>query len=338
MFREKVETSLNRDPLSLGDLLDVENWQKIQDNFSAVTGVNLRTVDADCRPFTKPSAEPRLCSQVLKEAQQKEKICGSCLPTFLGGRWIVDKNLSYKCEVGLCNFAAPLKLRMDRALGYVLAGPVILVKRKPKEEYRGLAEELNIDIENLWGALLEIKVISFHGVESMLELIQDVCEYALSLAYKNLMKQKEVVMAIEPAKLNKIFEALLDVAFEVTNADVGSVMLLDRVNDALTIRASRGITDEIVRNTKVRLGDGISGLAAKEGKSFIIDQDIKDNRIRRYLNRPQITSSMVLSLKSEDKVVGVMNLGVLGSSQVKFSPEKLSLINRLVDLAVLALY
>lgn len=326
--------------LKLTDLLDLKHWQNVQDNLSMVTNVTLRTVDADCKPITATSSELMLCHQILRDSAQKDKICGSCMPTFLGGKWDVDKNLSYICEFGLYNFAAPLQTgeKEKKTWGYVLAGPVVLVKRRDKEDYLRLAEELNVDLEEVWSAILEIKVMSFHGVKSILNLIEDVAEYTMETMHRSIMsKREEVAMAIEPLKLNKILEALLEVAFEVSRADIGSIMFLDRAKGALTIQAAKGIDDDVVRNTRVRLGDGISGLAAKEGETFLIDENLDDNRIRPYLNRAQISSSMVLPFKVQNKIMGVMNLGALKSSAVRFDKNSINVINRLINLAAMAL-
>ena len=139
------------------------------------------------------------------------------------------------------------------------------------------------------------------------------------------------------SKLKDLLDVLLSVAFEVSGADVGSIMLLDDKKEAMKILASRGIADEIVRNTKVRLGEGISGIALRDRESFLIGDNMVDNRIRPYLSRPYISSSMVLPLKIEDEVMGVINLGTLQTSRVRFNKDKMSFVNRLVDLVTTAI-
>lgn len=325
----------NNQPLSLKDLLNVKKWQKIQDNFSVVAGVSIRTVDSEGAPVTSPSREPRLCRELLKDSPAKSRACGSCLPTFLGGKGIVDKNLSFVCQAGVHNFSAPLKVD-EQVFGYVILGPVILVMRKSKEEYRKAAEELNLDLEDFWSAILEIKVTSFSGIQSLVELIKDVGEYNLTSAYKNKLKQKEAVMAPGSPKFTRLLNALLDVAFEITGADIGSVMVYDKSSKELSIHVSRGIAEEIVKSAKVKLGSGISGIAAKEGRSFLLDENTTDNRIRSYFNRPNISSSMVIPLKAENRVVGVMNLGALVTSSVRFNNDNINLMNKLADLATVA--
>ncbi len=327
--------------LTLKDLIDINAWQKVQDNFSAVTEVCIRTVDNQGNPFTMPSRQPVLCQQLLKNSPQKDKICGLCLPTFLGGKGVVDRNLSFYCEaagLGLHNFIAPLRTDDGKNLGYVILGPIILVMRKDKEDYRKAAEELNIGLEDYWSALLEIKVMSFQSMQSLVELIQDLAQYAIAIAYKNIRKEESIALLENSnVKLKKLFDILLEVAFEISGADIGSIMFFDRISDSFTIRVSKGIPQDIALNTRVKVGEGISGTVAQEGEPILVDDNTKDNRIKRYLNRPYISSSMVLPLKSENRVVGLMNLAALQNSPIKFNKGNLNLMNRLLDLAKIAI-
>lgn len=331
-----MQTNYRSPGLSLKNLLDIEKWQKIQDSFSAVTGISLRTVDHEGSPLTQPSGLPRLCADLANKPHIKSKVCGGCLPTFLGGRGVLDRNLSFVCHTGLCNFIVPLRAG-DNVFGYVVLGPAILVMRKDKEEYLGLAEELMLELDELWGMLLEIKVVSFQGVQSLIELIRDVGEYTVKLAYQDIMRKKEVVMKPDASKLNRLLNALLEVAFQVTGADIGSIMFFSKTSDELTIQAARGIPEEIVQKTRVKLGEGISGIAAKERKSFLIDENLKDNRIRSYLTRPYINSSMVIPIDVREKTVGVINLGALQTSPVKFNTDTVKLMHKLIGLTTIAL-
>ncbi|MDD5729702.1 MAG: PocR ligand-binding domain-containing protein [Candidatus Omnitrophica bacterium] len=322
--------------MALSDLIDVKSWQRIQDNFSQVTNVCVRTVDSEGLPVTAPSGEPRLCTELLSGSPVKSKICAFCLPTFLGGKGIVDKNLSYSCISGLTNFLTPLRVD-DKVVGYLIIGPVILGMRKSKEQYLKLAEDLNLDVEDLWSAIVELKVVSQQGAQSLVEFIKDIADYVLKLAYTNMQMRKEVGM-FESARLSRIWDALLDVAVQVSGADTGSVMFFDKVRDVLTIRAAKGLSDEVVRNTKVRMGEGISGTAAKEKMSFLINENEADNRIKNYLKRPQIKSAMVVPIQAENTVLGVMNLGSSEPKAGTFDADSMKLIGRLIDLATVSFH
>lgn len=324
--------------LTIKDVIDIRAWQKIQDNFSAVTGICLRTVDANGKTITSPSNEPRLCGELSPESSLVSKICANCLPTFLGGRGVVDRNLSFQCLPGVHNFIAPLRIDRKEALGYLLIGPVILVMRKPKEDFHQAAEELNLDLDYLWNALVEIKVMSFQGMQSLVELIKDVGEYTLKLAYQNAMRERELVMTLELPKLSRLLNVLLDVAFQISGADIGSIMFIEKGKNELTIKVSKGLPEEIVKNTRVKFGDGIAGMAAKEGRPFLINDQTDDNRIRPYLNRPNLNSAMVLPLRVKNQVLGVMNLAASKSSTTaRFNPDNLNLMNKLADLVSVAI-
>ena len=320
---------------SLEELIDLTEWSKIQDNFAAITGIGIKILNTKCQPVIKPSGVPRLCSELVVDLALRERMCGRCLPSFLGGTWSVDKNLSYACHSGLNTFVTPLRVE-NEVVGYALIGPLILVARKPKEQYRQAAEELHLDLENFWSALCEVKVTSFHSAQSLVELIKDVFDYLLKLSHQNKLMQSEIE-SLDSPKLARLLHALLDVAFQVSGADMGSIMLLDKTRSELTIKASRGLSEDVVMSTKAKLGEGIAGLAAKEGESFILDDATKDNRIKKYLTRPQIKSSMVVPLKVEDKVIGVMNLGALGSSSA-FDIDSLKLMHKLIGLATVAFH
>jgi len=329
--------SLNQQ-LSLRKLIDREEWQRIQDNFSAITEVGLRTLDAYGMPFISPSGLPRLCkeSPCSPSARNNKSLCECCLPTFLGGKAIVDKNLTFVCDAGLYSFVAPLKVE-GNTLGYLIVGPAVLVMRKPQAEYRRIAEKLGLEFEDFWSKLLEIKVLSFHGAQALVELIKDVAEYTLRLSYENFMHRMHTNTYFDSQKAKELLSVLLDVAFEISGADIGSVMRYDKASNELSIRASRGIPEEIVKNTRIKAGEGIAGIAAEAGESFLIDNDTKDNRIIQYLKRPYLGSSMVVPLKTQDRVVGIMNLAALSTSSVRFNQGNLSIVNKLADLATLAI-
>lgn len=323
---------------TLKETLNVREWQKIQDNFAAVTEVGIRTVDNQGKNITVPSGSPRLCNHLKNSPLIRDRICGGCLPTFLGGKGIVDKNLKFSCETGLSNFLAPLYIQKSKVVGYVIAGPVILVMRRPKEYYQKIAEELSLGLEEVWGTVLEIRVISTQVAQSVVELIKDVCQSAVQSRYALLAREKEIPVAdIISERLNKLLTVLLDVAFQISGADVGSVMSFNERKNELVIQSSRGIPREIIDKTRIKIGEGISGMAAEKRSSLLIDQATSDNRIKPYLNRPNLKSSMILPINLKDSLLGVMNLGATAKSNVSFNAASIKLMNDLINLTTLAL-
>lgn len=320
------------------NLIDINKWQRIQDNFSNITGVGLYTVDSNGSPITLPSGQSRLCGELAKKSHIKNKVCGPCIPTFLGGYGVIDKDLSFRCLANLHHFVVPLAVDKAKIVSYLIAGPVILVMRKSKEEYAKLAEALGIDIEDFENALSEIKVMSLTSMLSFIELVKDVGEYVLKLAYQNIQTERKMIFDTSN-KINRLLNTLLDVALQVSGADTGSIMLMDKETNELTIGASKGLPDDVIKNAKVRLGDGISGTSAKAQEPFLIDETLADNRIKKYLTRPNIKSSMVLPIKTqEERLVGVMNLAALETSSIRFNTDSVRLMARLIELATVTLH
>jgi putative methionine-R-sulfoxide reductase with GAF domain len=254
----------------------------------------------------------------------------------LNGDGVVDKNLTYSCEAGLTYFMVPLRLDNGMILGYVILGPVVLIGRQSKEEYEAVADKLYLNLEEFWSAFIEIKVVSLRGMQSLVELVSDVSKYIINLSFQNALKEKGPAPDLAYPKLKNVLSVLLDAACDISHADIGSVMFVDEGRQNLTIQASKGIPDDITKKTRVRIGEGISGMVARDGHSFLIDENTQNNRITPYLSRPYLGSSMVLPIKINERVVGVMNLGALKDSLVKFDQTNVQAMDKLLDLVAAA--
>ena len=138
---------------------------------------------------------------------------------------------------------------------------MVLIRRKSKEEYEAVAEKLYLSLEEFWSAFIEIKVVSLRGMQSLVGLVSDVSEYIISLSFKNALKEKGAGPDLAYPKLKNILSVLLEAAFDISHADIGSVMCVDESRQNLTIEASRGIPDDITKKTRVRIGEGIAGMS-----------------------------------------------------------------------------
>jgi len=162
--------------------------------------------------------------------------------------------------------------------------------------------------------------------------MKDVGEYILNLSYQNFLRAKETRIDETP-RLNKLLNTLLDSACQISKADIGSIMLLDKKKSEIKIYTAKGLSNEIIKNTRIKLGEGISGTAAKEGRTYILNDNIQNNTIKSYMQRPQINTSIVLPIKAEDNVLGVMNLCALKTSPDQLDTNSMPLIDKLINLA-----
>ncbi len=105
--------------------------------------------------------------------------------------------------------------------------------------------------------------------------------------------------------LNKIVE----LAARVTEAQVGSVMLLDEAHEHLTIAAAIGLDPKIVAGTKLAIGSSIAGHVAQYGKPLMVDDVENNDRFKRINNERYGAASLIcVPLQIKNKVLGVINM------------------------------
>lgn len=328
--------------ITLTDLIPLNELQEMQDSFSEVANVSVRTIDANGRSLTDMSNMLSIC---------RDGFCKQCLPAFLGGEGIIDEELSFECMPGLKHYLIPLKVSLSLAssliLGYMIVGPVIFMKRNEKEEYREAAQKMGIELDQLWSWILEFRVFSYRGIHSLKDMIENMTSRILNLAYAKMMIQKKMsgdssarLFERRAAALrhrDEFLELFLDFVMQVTRGSAGSVMLLDSNKGTLEIRSFRGLPPEVAQKTSLKLGEGISGLAAEMKKPFLINEERVDRLISDRLKNPALFSSMVVPIKSREDVYGVVNVSSDKSLPIKFDETTLAFLTKAAGIAGVAL-
>ncbi len=112
--------------------------------------------------------------------------------------------------------------------------------------------------------------------------------------------------------LNSVLEKILDSALKIVKAKRGSILLLDDKTREFSIKAARGLSDEIIKNTRIKFDESICGKVVKDGKPLLVTDIEQDNRFRRKNKSEYKTKSFIsflLQIKSLQKnVVGVINI------------------------------
>ncbi len=124
------------------------------------------------------------------------------------------------------------------------------------------------------------------------------------------------------------FDAVLNRALnkvmQVTDAEAGSIMLLDPDGRALSIEASKGLSDDVVSKTHVRLGEGIAGWVAEHRKPLIL-VDAQDSGFGAELERQGLRAALCVPLVVKGAVIGVLNVSKAESDEA-FSRENLKIV------------
>ncbi len=145
------------------------------------------------------------------------------------------------------------------------------------------------------------KIIEIHGWDLTAENVDNTFLVSLSIP-----KSKRQQM---DASITTGIDLFLQYISEMLDINVCSIMLNDELTGELFIKSAKGLTEDIIKHTRIKPGDKISGWVALEGKPLLIDDIERDTRFGK-INTPQYNTKSLLSvpLKIDNKIIGVLNL------------------------------
>ena len=114
-------------------------------------------------------------------------------------------------------------------------------------------------------------------------------------------------------------DTVLRAALELVGSDAGSIMLMDESGARLSIACAQGLSDDTIRYTWQRIGEGIAGWVAHHRKPLPLTEELKqDERFRDLILRDEdIRSAMSVPLEVRDRVIGVINFNISRSGSKK---------------------
>jgi len=141
-------------------------------------------------------------------------------------------------------------------------------------------------------------------------------------------------------ELDQCYRTLVDKLCRVFNANIASLMIIDKKKNELVIEAASGLKEEIVKQARIKLGQGISGWVAKELKPLLI-KDIDDHPHFKNKNYQRVTKYSTNSLLSVPLLVNKELVGVLNITDKKdkkhFNKEDLDLLLSIAQQAAISI-
>ncbi|MEW6214648.1 MAG: sensor domain-containing diguanylate cyclase [Nitrospirota bacterium] len=134
-----------------------------------------------------------------------------------------------------------------------------------------------------------------------------------------------------------LYETIVDTSMHLTDAERGSLMLIEDESRYLTIKAAKGINKRLLREIKIKAGEGIAGKVYEEGMPLIV-KDIERNERVLFRRRPSYRTGSFISipLKIGEKAIGVLNISDKITGEV-FSEEDMALLRSFASYASIAL-
>lgn len=178
-----------------------------------------------------------------------------------------------------------------------------------------------------------------------LELSRDRLLETLEKSNKRLSRTLEELNALYEASqslttitdINELLENILGLAAKVTEASMGSVMLVDESGKYLTVTAAQGLAEDLAQQVHQPMGESISGYVAETGEPLLIDNVESDERFkRRSAERYGNASLICVPLKIGARTLGVINLSRKSDGAV-FSESDLRLLVMFASQAAVAI-
>jgi GAF domain-containing protein len=119
--------------------------------------------------------------------------------------------------------------------------------------------------------------------------------------------------------LDQMLDSVVDHVAAVTRADVCSLFTYEPEIDRLVLRATRGLTPSSVGRVRLRLGEGVTGWAARAGKPLALTDGWRDDRFLHVPGLGEERTRAILAvpivLFTKLKLVGVITLQSYGDRQ-----------------------
>ncbi|MCM8778807.1 MAG: GAF and ANTAR domain-containing protein [Candidatus Omnitrophica bacterium] len=126
--------------------------------------------------------------------------------------------------------------------------------------------------------------------------------------------------------LEDILKLIVTVTAQVMDSKICSLLLLDEEREELVIKATQSVSEAYNKKPNLKLGEGIAGRVAREGKPITVLDVRKDPRYinRRIAEKEGLCSLLSVPLKVKGKVIGVLN--VYTSKPHRFRKEEINIL------------
>ncbi|MFN8479221.1 MAG: GAF domain-containing protein [Kouleothrix sp.] len=135
--------------------------------------------------------------------------------------------------------------------------------------------------------------------------------------------------------LDTSMQMVVETVAEVIGVEACSVYLYDKNSDDLTLRATRGLNADAIGQVRIRLGDGVTGAAARDGRPVSVYDAFYDGRFlpepmlgeeafRSIIAVPIVLFSAERFHVGADKLQGVITIQTSGPRD--FTPEEVNFV------------
>lgn len=132
--------------------------------------------------------------------------------------------------------------------------------------------------------------------------------------------------------LDSVLAAVVDAAVDLTEAEEGSLLLLDEKSGELYMRASRNFQEEFVNTFRLPVRDTLAGQVMRTGEPLLIDEKTPRKIKTEYL----VYTIIYVPLIVQDRVIGILEVDNRLTDK-SFSENHVTMVSALADYAAIAI-
>jgi signal transduction protein with GAF and PtsI domain len=128
-------------------------------------------------------------------------------------------------------------------------------------------------------------------------------------------------------ELEELLARIVKMVTEITSADSCFIYLYDAPHHELVLRASSNPRTKSVGTIRLKLGEGVTGWAAKEKTPVALAREAyKDSRFKSFTNlaEDKYESFLAVPILSKDEIIGVMN--VHSKKEYEYTESQINLL------------
>jgi phosphoserine phosphatase RsbU/P len=106
--------------------------------------------------------------------------------------------------------------------------------------------------------------------------------------------------------LDTTLRRVAEVVGKVINYEIFAILLLNEKTQELRFRFQVGYPQEFAERARIKVGEGVTGLAAQTGQAILVDDVSRDPRYIAAV--PNVRSELAVPLTTKNRVIGVIDL------------------------------
>ena len=173
--------------IAFEDLFDLDDIQRLQDQFAKATGVASIITNTDGTPITKPSNFCRLCRDIIRKS---EKGCANCIKSdaTLGCFNPQGPSIQPCMSGGLWDAGAAISIS-GRHIANWLIGQV-RDETQTEEKMLAYAREIDVDEDAVIEAFREVPAMSLNQFEQIAQALFTLANQLSDMAYQNIQQAR----------------------------------------------------------------------------------------------------------------------------------------------------